>query len=49
MSRQVLRTCHALVQLAGPPFGAAPVSAAGAASTRCPMYVRHLPVAGRFI
>jgi len=29
-------------------FGQLPVAAAEAASTRCLLFVRHLPVAGRF-
>jgi hypothetical protein len=49
LPRQVLRTLSRPLQLTPAPFGQLPVAAAGAASTRCLLFVRHLPVAGSFI
>jgi hypothetical protein len=43
----VLRTLSRLLQLTRAPFGQLPVAAS--ASTRCLLFVRHLPVAGSFI
>jgi len=47
LPRQVLRTLSRPLQLHPAFIRAAAVSAAGAASTRCLLFVRHLPVAGR--
>ena len=47
LPRQVLRTLSRTLQLTPAPVGQLPVAAAGAASTRCLLFVRHLPVAGR--